>query len=209
MDDTTESISDWLRQLKAGEAEAAQKLWDRYSAELVRVARQRLGSSPRGAGDEEDVALSVFRSIFRGAAEGRFDHISNRDELWWLLLSIAKRKAVDHIRRETAQKRHIPRVKTGFEYAAGTPAALQISLSELVSATPAPDFLVALEEQYLRLLDMLRNDQLREISVLRIEGYTVEEIAARIGIGRRAIERKLKLIRSKWKHELLESGHEP
>ena len=81
MDDTTESISDWLRQLKAGEADAAQKLWDRYSGELVRVARQRLGSSPRGAADEEDVALSVFRSIFRGAAEGRFDHISNRRTL--------------------------------------------------------------------------------------------------------------------------------
>jgi DNA-directed RNA polymerase specialized sigma24 family protein len=77
---------------------------------------------------------------------------------------------------------------------------VQISLSELVSATPTPDFLVALEEQYVRLLDTLRNDQLREIAVLRIEGYTIEEIATKIGIGRRAIERKLKLIRSKWKH---------
>jgi RNA polymerase sigma factor (sigma-70 family) len=202
MDDATESISDWLRQLKAGEAEAAQKLWDRYSAELMRVARQRLGSFPRGAGDEEDVALSVFRSIFRGAAEGRFDYISNRDELWWLLLSVAKRKTVDHIRRETAQKRHIQRAQVGADDSAGTPAAVQISLSELVSTTPAPDFLVALEEQYLRLLEILRNDQLREIAVLRIEGYTVEEIATRIGIGRRAIERKLQLIRSKWKHEI-------
>lgn len=202
MDDATESISDWLRQLKAGEAEAAQKLWDCYSAELVRVARQRLGASPRGAADEEDIALSVFRSIFRGAAAGRFDHISNRDELWWLLLSVAKRKAVDHIRRETAQKRRIQPAQAGTDDVAGTPVAVQISLSELVSATPAPDFLVALEEQYLRLLEMLRNDQLREIAVLRIEGHTVEEIATRIGIGRRAIERKLKLIRSKWKHEL-------
>jgi predicted DNA-binding protein (UPF0251 family) len=49
---------------------------------------------------------------------------------------------------------------------------------------------------------------MREIAVLRIEGYTIEEIATKIGIGRRAIERKLKLIRSKWKHALLESGRE-
>jgi len=208
MDDTTESISDWLRQLKAGEADAAQKLWDRYSGELVRVARQRLGSSPRGAADEEDVALSVFRSIFRGAAEGRFDHISNRDELWWLLLSVAKRKTVDHIRRETAQKRPGHRAGAGSEHGAGSPAAVQVSLTDLVSATPTPELLVALQEQYVRLLDMLRNDQMREIAVLRIEGYTIEEIATKIGIGRRAIERKLKLIRSKWKHALLESGRE-
>jgi DNA-directed RNA polymerase specialized sigma24 family protein len=67
---------------------------------------------------------------------------------------------------------------------------------------------VALEEQYVRLLDMLRNDQLREIAVLRIEGYTIDEIAVQVGIGRRAIERKLKLIRSKWKHELLEPDRE-
>src|SRR5215208_4255112 len=106
MDQTADSISEWIDQLKAGEVEAAQKLWTRYSAELLRIAKQRLGKSPCGVADEEDLTLSVFDSIFRGAADGRFDQISTRDELWWLLLSITKRKAVDHIRREAAQKRH-------------------------------------------------------------------------------------------------------
>ena len=57
------------------------------------------------------------------------------------------------------------------------------SLNDLVSSGPTPDFLVALEEQYVRLLDMLRNDKLREIVVLRIEGYTVAEIAQKMKIG--------------------------
>jgi DNA-directed RNA polymerase specialized sigma24 family protein len=81
-------------------------------------------------------------------------------------------------------------------------AAVPYSLNDLVSSSPTPDFLVALEEQYLRLLDMLRNDQLREIVILRIEGYTTEEISERISIGLRAVERKLQLIRAKWKREL-------
>src|SRR5215213_1038848 len=106
MDDSTDSISEWLGRLKAGELEAAQDLWNRYSEELLRIAKQRLGMSPRGMGDEEDVALSVFGSIFRGVADGRFHNISTRDELWWLLLTVTKRKTIDHIRRETAQKRH-------------------------------------------------------------------------------------------------------
>ena len=116
---STDSISEWFGRLKAGEAEAAQKLWNRYSAELLRVAKQRLGTSPCGIGDEEDVALSVFGSIFRGVAEGRFDKISTRDELWWLLLTITKRKAVDHIRRETAQKRRGQRNQQEIQHGTG------------------------------------------------------------------------------------------
>src|SRR4051812_43466440 len=105
MDQMADSISEWLGQLKAGQIEAAQKLWSRDSAKLVRMAKQRLGKSPREVADEEDIALSVFGSVFRAAAEGRFDQISTRDELWWLLLTLTNRKAVDHIRREAAQKR--------------------------------------------------------------------------------------------------------
>jgi RNA polymerase sigma factor (sigma-70 family) len=202
METSSDSISEWLGRLKAGEVEAAQNLWNRYSEELVRVAKQRLGMAPRGIGDEEDVALSVFGSIFRGVAEGRFQNISTRDELWWLLLTITKRKTVDHIRRETAQKRHAPGQQPGV----GLPISPPISLNDLVSSTPTPDFLVALEEQYVRLLEMLRNDQLREIAVLRIEGYNVAEIAEKLGISHRAVERKLPLIRAKWKRELFEPG---
>src|SRR5262249_31982989 len=135
MDDATESISDWLQQLKAGEAEAAQKLWDRYSGDLLRIARQRLGSAPRGPADEEDVALSVFRSVFRGAAEGKFDHISNRDELWWLLLSVVKRKTVDHIRWIFRQKEVVARAGGNSENGAGSPAVVQVSLTDLESDT--------------------------------------------------------------------------
>jgi RNA polymerase sigma factor (sigma-70 family) len=205
MDNSSDSISEWLGRLKEGEAAAAQNLWNRYSEELLRVAKQRLGTSPRGIGDEEDLALSVFGSIFRGAAEGRFDHISTRDELWWLLLTITKRKSVDHIRRESAQKRHHHPNQSSRPPSAIRPDSAQISLNDLVSSSPTPDFLVALKEQYARLLDKLRSDQLREIVVLRIEGYTVAEIAQKMSIGLRAVERKLQLIRTKWKRELLES----
>jgi len=200
MDNSNDSISEWLGRLKAGEVAVAQNLWNRYSEELLRVAKQRLGASPQGIGDEEDVALSVFGSIFRGVAEGRFENILNRDELWWLLLTITKRKSVDHIRRETAQKRHRRPDEPGTDPAISP----QIALNELVGSSPTPDFVVAFEEQCLRLLDMLRNDQLREIAILRIEGYNVAEIAQKLAIGMRAVERKLQLIRKKWKRELLD-----
>jgi RNA polymerase sigma factor (sigma-70 family) len=201
-----DSMIECFGRLKEGEAEAAQQLWNRYSSRLVRVAKERLGSSPCGIGDEEDVAQSVFRSIFRGAAEGRFDQISTRDELWWLLLSSTKRKAVDHIRREAAQKRGGQLSQQRSQSTNGQGAARQFSLDELIGSSPTPDFLVELDEQYGRLLDILRNDQLRRIAILRIDGYTVAEIAQKVGVGHRAVERKLQLIRGKWKRELLDPG---
>jgi DNA-directed RNA polymerase specialized sigma24 family protein len=208
MDEAVDSISEWFARLKAGEAEAAQKLWNRYSGKLQRIAKQRMNGWPRRIADEEDVALSAFGSIYRGAVNGRFEQISTRDELWWLLLSITKRKAVDHVRREVAQRRHARRDQTERQRMTGVAASWSFSLNDLVSSSPTPDFLVALEEQYGRLLGMLRNDQLRRIAVLRIEGYTVAEIAPRMKVGQRAIERKLQLIRGKWKRELFEPDHE-
>jgi RNA polymerase sigma factor (sigma-70 family) len=204
MDQTTDSISEWLGRLKAGEVDAAQELWNRYSEKLVRIAKQRLSGSPRGVADEEDLALSVFGSIFRGAANGRFEKISTRDELWWLLLSITKRKAVDHIRRETAQKRQFRGDRVENRRGDGVPTSWPYRLDDLVGSSPTPDFLVALDEQYVRLLDMLRNDQLRKIATLRIEGYAIAEIGLKMNIGQRAVERKLRLIRDKWKRELLD-----
>src|SRR3954464_12535620 len=102
---STMSIDELFVRLKSGESQAAQVLWDEYSVALVNLAKHRIGKFPLAMTDEEDVALSVFGSICRGAAEGRFTDVTTRDELWWLLLRITKQKVVNHIRREPAVKR--------------------------------------------------------------------------------------------------------
>src|SRR5262245_7089655 len=66
------SISVWIEQLKDGDADAAQPLWERYYHRLVGLARKKLGDLPRRATDEEDVVQSAFRSFFQRAGEGHF-----------------------------------------------------------------------------------------------------------------------------------------
>jgi DNA-directed RNA polymerase specialized sigma24 family protein len=195
---SSESIDELFVRLKMGEPDAAQELWNEYSAALVNLAKQRLGNFPLGMTDEEDVALSVFGSICRGAAEGRFADVTTRDELWWLLLAITRQKAVNHIRRERAMKRGGKR-RAAIQNGDG---GSRFRLEDLVSPAPSPYFLLALEEEYSRLMGSLRDDGLRKIVVLRIEGYRVEEIAERLSIGVRTAERKLQLIRAKWTKEL-------
>src|ERR1700678_1945483 len=99
------SVTRWIGPLKAGDVEAAQALWDRYFDSLVRLARTRLHDVPRAVADEEDVALSAFHCLCRGATGGRFPQLADRDNLWRLLATIAAQKAIDLQRRETREKR--------------------------------------------------------------------------------------------------------
>ena len=91
------SVTRWVAALKAGDAAAAQPLWERYHRQLVALARRKLDASRRRAADEEDVVQSAFHSFFRGVARGRFPQLNDRDNLWRLLVVITARKAVDQL----------------------------------------------------------------------------------------------------------------
>jgi DNA-directed RNA polymerase specialized sigma24 family protein len=197
-----QSVSRWISNLKVGEADAAHRLWNHFAIRLVELARQKLGDAPKGVADEEDVAQSVFQSVCRAAADGRFHDLHNRDDLWWLLLAITNQKAIDHIRRETADKRGSGRVQTEGGLAASAPAGEGFALDHIIGKAPTPDFLVMLEEQNQRLLGKLRDDRLRRVAICRMEGYTVAEIAAELDVSTRSIERKLQLIRTTWARDL-------
>jgi RNA polymerase sigma factor (sigma-70 family) len=197
-----ESVTVWISKLGDGEFDALQKLWERYSDRLIELARIRLGTAPKQLADEQDIVNSVFHSLCRGAQAGRMRELRNRDELWWLLLAIAKRRIVDHLRRETALKRGAGRVVSEANLAGDEGASDGFRLDQLVGPEPTPDFIVALGEEHDRLLAALRDDRLRQVACMRIEGYTVEEIAKRIQIGKRSVERKLELIRRRWAEEM-------
>ena len=66
------SITFWIGQLKTGDSQAAQKLWEGYYRRLVGLARLKLRGAPRRAADEEDVALCAFDSFYRRAECGQF-----------------------------------------------------------------------------------------------------------------------------------------
>jgi hypothetical protein len=53
-------------------------------------------------------------------------------------------------------------------------------------------------EQYVHLLGCLADETLRRIAAWKLEGDSNETIAARLGCGRRTVERKLGVIRSIW-----------
>jgi DNA-directed RNA polymerase specialized sigma24 family protein len=197
------SVSLWIRSLNSGELDAAQKLWDRYAGSLLDLAKAKLGDLPKGYADEEDIAQNVFASLCRGAAAGRLLDIKNRDELWWLLLAVTRQKVATHVRHETRQKRGTGRVRTETALAYDVGSESGFLLDNLIGSDPSPEFLAMLNEQHRHLLSLLEGRNLRQVANMRIEGFMVVEIAEKLGISQRAVERKLQIIRTKWADELV------
>ena len=196
--DTQQSVSDWLRQLEDGDYDAAQQLWDRYFDKLLQQAENRMRNIPPGGIGPEDIAVSVFESLWRGARAGRFQNVRNRDELWWLLLALTHRKVVNHIRHATNVTNGGGIVPMSLSHNDGD----GYTFAELVADDFPPDYWVSFEEEYLRLLALLREEQLRKIAVLRLEGFTNREISQQAGVSESTVSRKLKLIRKTWSREL-------
>jgi DNA-directed RNA polymerase specialized sigma24 family protein len=192
-----ESVTHWIHQLKGGHTDAAQKLWERYFARLVGLARKKLQGSRGRVEDEEDVALSAFASFCRGAAAGRFPQLADRDNLWPLLVRITACKAIDLVNRERRLKRGGGKVE-GESALPGAGDSNPPGLEQVVGDEPTPDFAAQVGEQCQRLLDQLGDDELRSIEVWKMEGYTNEEIAHKLDRAVVGIERRMRRIRMQW-----------
>jgi DNA-binding transcriptional regulator LsrR (DeoR family) len=53
-------------------------------------------------------------------------------------------------------------------------------------------------EEFQSRLDSLDDEGLRQIAIAKMEGYTDDEVATRIGFSRRYVQRKLAKIRQAW-----------
>jgi DNA-directed RNA polymerase specialized sigma24 family protein len=191
------SVTRWLGPLQVGDPAAAQQLWQRYFRRLVGLARKKLQDAPRRAADEEDVALSAFHSFCRGAEEGRFPQLLDRDGLWHLLVVITARKAANLKRDESRLKRG----GGGAPVSAPADGDGEPLLEQILSREPTPELAAEVAEACRRLLALLPDDTLRQVAVWRMEDGTVEEIADRLGCAPRSVKRKLQLIRDLWEKE--------
>ncbi len=193
------SVSVWIAELKAGDGLAAQRLWEDYFPRLVGLARKKLREMPRRAADEEDVALSAFDSFCRGAEQGRFPRVADRDGLWHLLVTITARKALQLMRHEGRQKRGGGLVRGESAFGEPTEGAdEEAGLERIIGREPTPEFAAQMAEECQQLLGRLGDGDLPRVAVWKMEGYSNEEIAAKLGCVPRTVERKVALVRALW-----------
>ncbi len=192
-----ESVTHWIEGMKQGHDDATARLWERYFERLVNLSSRRLGAAPRRIADEEDVAVSVFECLREGAAAGRFERLEGRDDLWKLLTAMARMKAVDQIRHQTAIKRggRDVRGESVFQAPGGETTR---GIDQIFQDDPTPDVLLSMEERIGSLFEALPDETPRQVARLRLQGFTNQRISEQLGISLRSVERKLSLIREVW-----------
>jgi DNA-directed RNA polymerase specialized sigma24 family protein len=147
--------------------------------------------------DEEDVALSAFKSFCRGTRDGRFPQVLDHDDPWPLLLALTTHKAIDLVRHERRIKRGGPGLQSPSTAGPDDPVE-DVSLSQVTGREPDPQTAFQVAQECQDLLDRLSDTVLRAIALWRMEGFTTEEIASKLGCTTRTVERKLHLIRRLW-----------
>ncbi len=184
-DDLSGSVSILFRQIRAGDAAAVARLWDRFRLRLTALAEQALSGRWKRMADAEDALQSAFISFWQRAERGDFGDEMTRDDLWNVLGTITVRKALRQQRHESAQKRGGGRTRE------------EIDLHEAASTANSPEFDVVCAE----MLELLEPD-LRSYALLRLMGHKNREIADQFNCTERKVERKLQLIRAVWEQEV-------
>lgn len=201
MDRSADNFNELLQRVRDGDEQATGDLWENYFQQLVRVAAQRLPSNLRRAGDEEDIALSAFHSFIAGIRKDRFPDLSGPDNLWGLLITLTTRKVNAHLRYQTRQKRGGGNIRGESVFVDAAGNARHGGIGGVTGETTPPDLNTELAEACETLLEQLPDEQLRQIAILRMDGFLVDEIAQRLELSKRAVERRLQLIRKTWAEE--------
>jgi len=195
-----ESVSRWIEALKGGDEPAAANVWNHYFERLVAVAYQKLRSAPRRAADEEDVVAKAFESFFCRVQQGRFPQLQDRQDLWHLLVKITERKAINQLRNQGRRKRGGGRIRGESALRGKNESGEVAGLNQVVGTEPSPEFAAVMTEALDQLLKAL-DSELRTIALLKLEGYTNDEIAIQIERSVPTVERRLRLIRQTWQEE--------
>lgn len=177
-----------LADVRAGDPQAATKLFHLFANRLVGLARGRLDLDVRRKVDPEDVVQSVFCSFFRRAEAGEID-VANWESLWSLLAVITVHKCGHQIRFYRTAKRD-----TGLERSAVHYTESSAMHWEAVARDPSPSHAAILTETVEELMRSLEERE-RQMLALSLQSYSVGEISEQVGRSERTVRRVLERIR--------------
>jgi RNA polymerase sigma-70 factor, ECF subfamily len=171
----THSDKSLINRVRKGDEIAATELYQRYASRVFGLVHTQMAEHLKAQLEPEDIVQSVFKSIFRGMSAGNYD-APDGGTLWKLIAVIAVNKVRRNASRRMASKRDSRRT----ESLVGLEAAFMSS----------PDSTQVMELAIRESIDSLKPAE-QQVVTLRVQGFTVEEIAERCKLSKRTIERLL------------------
>ncbi len=185
-DESVDLVARWQN----GDEQAANELFHRYAGRLLALAQSRLSAQLAQRVNAEDVVQSAYRSFFVNARAGRYVFERNGD-LWRLLVAITLHKVRGQIEHHKAGKRDFR-----LEQANGV-AGDWLGLSvDVLAQDPSPAEAAALADELAEVMRGLEPAQ-RKMFELRLQGYSLEEIASDCACSIRTVKRGLSAIRER------------
>ncbi len=177
----------WIQRLAAGDEPVVQEFWQSYGVRLQRLAAEYLATRLYRRVDPEDIVQSVCRSFLLRAREGQFQ-LADQDSLWSLLCAITMTKVREKARFHGRQRRDFQRdAQLDGSRTPGSPP---------FDAQPTPAEAAEFADQLEQVLDSL-NDEERQVVLMRLEQFTCEEVAQRLGCSERTVRRILKRLQKR------------
>ena len=172
--------------IKAGSEEAMHELVDKYGEYVIRAVRRNLSRSLRSKFDSVDFVQTVWASFFEN--RDRVGKFSTPNQLVKYLGLMAQSKVVNESRRRLeTQKADI-----------GREVSLEQSnlLRTLVSPGPTASEVFIAKEREQR-LTAGQSNQRKQLIALKRSGHTKTDIAARLGLPVKTVQRILRRLLSR------------
>ena len=174
-----DAVTEWMAKLGDRDCQAAQVVWDNYFQRLANFARRKLRDMPQRVADEEDVALmqctvSVAERPTVGFPNSAIATICGES---WSRSPPAKftpNRASNTLRNGVAEMSAVSRSSCVLTVTSNWESI------KCWGASPTPELANMVVEDYQRLLNALSDDTLRRVTLLKLEGYTSEEIAQKL-----------------------------
>lgn len=160
--------------------------FERFSQQLIGMARKHLGARLENKVDPEDVVQSAYKSLLLRYGD-RGLNAEGWQGVWALLATITIRKCADRARFHQAECRDIRRE-------AVAPAQDSAPWTAAVSREPTPEHAVMMSEVMEDLLGRLEEDE-RTMIELSLQGFSTQEISVRTGRAERSVRRLRERVR--------------
>ena len=197
-----QSVTEFINQLRRGDEQAAQKIWERFLQRLTGLAHRKLAGNRTAAADEDDVVQVAFAQFFTQFENNRFPQLKNRDDLWQILAMLVERRSIDQLRKNNAHIRGGGKVRGESVFIQPGEDIGGNGIANIANHAPTEEMVVAFEDTLRVRLQELNDDNFRQIVLLNMQGYTNREIAEQCGSSLRTVERRLQQIRERWANEL-------
>jgi RNA polymerase sigma factor (sigma-70 family) len=196
-------VAQAIRDFRAGKTEAFNTLVKRYEDRLKRSLERRLGRHRTGLNTNEDLAQSVFRNLYAQMSSNLtwIRDMESAADFEGVLFHLATLRLLRAIQAEERECRR------------GTVHGQTEALPDRATGpTDEAEANLLVEEWRVRLAQV--DPDLVPIFELRVQGYQIEEIVARVGLSRRTVQRGIQTIQTvlgAWREQTLdemEAGHD-